>query len=353
MFIVPTLPDIRAAILRDYQSLNPQADISVDSDHYARASVLAAVAEGIYAHQKWIVKQIFPDTADTEFLEKHASLRGIIRRNATYASGLGVTVYGNDGAVIEAGKQIKTEDDRFYEVIEQGVIAGGVAQLRVRSLAMGTDQNIREATAGLFMSAPAGVRSECVLNNVQGGTDSESDASLLERLLEHIRRPPAGGNRYDYKNWALNVDGVDSAYIYPLRRGLGTVDIVITSNNDLPSDETVAKVQAYIDDVRPVTAKEVKVMKPDVTVVNFNIAVSLVNVSLAEMTAEIRQALSEYFKNLPPASDLVISQCEAIVSDLIDVVDRRFVQPSANLKANITEKIEWFRLGTVTVTEMR
>ncbi|WP_455483409.1 baseplate J/gp47 family protein [Haemophilus parahaemolyticus] len=353
MFIVPTLPDIRAVILRDYQSLNPQADISVDSDHYARASVLAAVAEGIYAHQKWIVKQIFPDTADTEFLEKHASLRGIIRRNATYASGLGVTVYGNDGAVIEAGKQIKTEDDRFYEVIEQGVIAGGVAQLRVRSLAMGTDQNIREATAGLFMSAPAGVRSECVLNNVQGGTDSESDASLLERLLEHIRRPPAGGNRYDYKNWALNVDGVDSAYIYPLRRGLGTVDIVITSNNDLPSDETVAKVQAYIDDVRPVTAKEVKVMKPDVTVVNFNIAVSLVNVSLAEMTAEIRQALSEYFKNLPPASDLVISQCEAIVSDLIDVVDRRFVQPSANLKANITEKIEWFRLGTVTVTEMR
>ena len=353
MLIVPTLPDIRAAILRDYQSLNPQADISVDSDHYARASVLAAVAEGIYAHQKWIVKQIFPDTADTEFLEKHASLRGIIRRNATYASGLGVTVYGNDGAVIEAGKQIKTEDDRFYEVIEQGVIASGVAQLRVRSLAMGTDQNIREATAGLFMSAPAGVRSECVLNNVQGGTDSESDASLLERLLEHIRRPPAGGNRYDYKNWALNVDGVDSAYIYPLRRGLGTVDIVITSNNDLPSDETVAKVQAYIDDVRPVTAKEVKVMKPDVTVVNFNIAVSLVNVSLAEMTAEIRQALSEYFKNLPPASDLVISQCEAIVSDLIDVVDRRFVQPSANLKANITEKIEWFRLGTVTVTEMR
>lgn len=352
MFIVPSLSEIRDAILRDYQSLNPQADISADSDHYARASVLAAVAEGIYAHQKWIVKQIFPDTADTAFLEKHASLRGITRRNATYASGLGVTAYGNDGAVIEAGKQIKTEDDRFYEVIERGVIKGGIAKLRVKSLAMGSAQNIREAKTGLFMSAPSGVRSECVLNNVQGGTDSESDASLLARLLEHIRRPPAGGNRYDYKNWALNVDGVESAYVYPLRRGLGTVDIVITADNNVPSEETIAKCQAYIDEVRPVTAKEAKVVKPEVTLVNFNIAVSLSNSTLAEMKREIEQALADYFKNLQPANDLIVSQCEAIVSDLIGVVDRRFIQPSGNLKANVTSKIEWFRLGTVTVTEM-
>ena len=310
------------------------------------------MAEGIYAHQKWIVKQIFPDTADTVFLEKHASLRGIIRRNSTYASGLGVTVYGNDGAVIEAGKQIKTEDDRFYEIIERGVIKGGIAKLRVKSLAMGSAQNIREAKAGLFMSAPSGVRSECVLNNVQGGTDSESDASLLERLLEHIRRPPAGGNRYDYKNWALNVDGVESAYVYPLRRGLGTVDIVITADNNVPSEETIAKCQAYIDEVRPVTAKEAKVVKPDVTLVNFNIAVSLSNSTLTEIKREIEQALADYFKNLQPANDLIVSQCEAIVSDLIGVVDRRFIQPSGNLKANVISKIEWFRLGTVTVTEM-
>ncbi len=69
MFVVPTLDEIRASILRDMQALDPQADVSVDSDNYARASSLAAVAEGIYAHQKWLIKQFFPDTADTEFLE--------------------------------------------------------------------------------------------------------------------------------------------------------------------------------------------------------------------------------------------------------------------------------------------
>lgn len=51
MFIVPSLDDIRQTILRDVQSLEPLADVRVDSDYYARASSLAAVAEGIYAHQ--------------------------------------------------------------------------------------------------------------------------------------------------------------------------------------------------------------------------------------------------------------------------------------------------------------
>ncbi|WP_337050269.1 baseplate J/gp47 family protein, partial [Serratia fonticola] len=72
------------------------------------------------------------------------------------------------------------------------------------------------------------------------GTDDESDKSLLARLLELIRRPPAGGNKYDYHRWAMDVPGVTAAYVYPLRRGLGTVDVVITSGNDLPSPATVA-----------------------------------------------------------------------------------------------------------------
>ncbi|WP_230397170.1 baseplate J/gp47 family protein [Pasteurella multocida] len=110
------------------------------------------------------------------------------------------------------------------------------------------------------MSAPVGVQTDVTLSNVVGGTDAESDTSLLERLLELIRRPPAGGNRYDYRNWALSVDGVDAAYVYPLRRGLGTVDIAITSNNDLPSSETIERCQAFIDEVRPVTAKIKKLL---------------------------------------------------------------------------------------------
>lgn len=353
MFIVPTLEEIRASILRDYQTYYPNADTSEDSDAYARASSLAACAEGIYAHQKWLIKQFFPDTADTEFLEKHAGLRGLRRRNATYAAGKGATISGNPDAVIAVGLQIKTEDERFYETTESAVISsGGTAVVAVRSLATGAVQNIKTATKGSFMAAPVGVSTDVVLNDVVGATNAESDSSLLERLLNKIRRPAAGGNKYDYKDWALEVDGVEQAYVYPLRRGLGTVDIAITADNGVPSDDTVRRAQEYIDQERPVTAKESKVVKPDVTKVNFNIQVKISGVALNDIKTAIRNALTDYFNGLIPGDDLIVSQCEAVVSDLIGVVDRRFIAPNANRKADVINKIEWFRLGEITVTEM-
>nr|DAT07683.1 MAG TPA: Baseplate J like protein [Caudoviricetes sp.] len=353
MFIVPTLEEIRASLLRDYQTYYPNADTSEDSDAYARASSLAACAEGIYAHQKWLIKQFFPDTADTEFLEKHAGLRGLRRRNATYAAGKGATVSGNPDAVIAVGLQIKTEDGRFYETTESAVIpASGSVIVAVRSLATGAAQNIKTATKGSFMAAPVGVSTDVVLNDVVGATNAESDSSLLERLLNKIRRPAAGGNKYDYKDWALEVDGVEQAYVYPLRRGLGTVDIAITADNGVPSDDTVRRAQEYIDQERPVTAKESKVVKPDVTKVNFNIQVKISGVALNDIKTAINNALRDYFNGLIPGDDLIVSQCEAVINNLIGVVDRRFIAPTANQKADIINKIEWFRLGEITVTEM-
>ena len=353
MFIVPNLEEIRASLLRDYQTYYPNADTSEDSDAYARASSLAACAEGIYAHQKWMIKQFFPDTADTEFLEKHAGLRGLRRRNATYSAGKGATVSGNPDAVIAVGLQIKTEDGRFYETTESAVIpASGSVIVAVRSLATGAVQNIKTATKGSFMAAPVGVSTDVVLNDVVGATNAESDSSLLERLLNKIRRPAAGGNKYDYKDWALEVDGVEQAYVYPLRRGLGTVDIAITADNGVPSDDTVRRAQEYIDQERPVTAKESKVVKPDVTKVNFNIQVKISGVALNDIKTAINNALRDYFNGLIPGDDLIVSQCEAVINNLIGVVDRRFIAPTANQKADIINKIEWFKLGEITVTEM-
>ena len=120
----------------------------------------------------------------------------------------------------------------------------------------------------------------------------------------------------------------------------------------MPSDDTVRRAQEYIDQERPVTAKESKVVKPDVTKVNFNIQVKISGVALNDIKTAIRNALTDYFNGLIPGDDLIVSQCEAVVNNLIGVVDRRFTAPTANRKADVINKIEWFRLGEVTVTEM-
>ncbi len=65
----------------------------------------------------------------------------------------------------------------------------------------------------------------------------ETDAELLARLLDEIRRPPAGGNQYDYIKWAKAVDGVTQAYCVPLGQGLGTVDVIILGDADIAGNE--------------------------------------------------------------------------------------------------------------------
>lgn len=349
MFKTPTFEQIRESILRDTKSLWPDADISEDSDHFVHASRLASCAAGQYAHQSWMVRQIFPDTADSEYLERHASLRGLRRRNPTAASGA-VSVKGMAGAQIAAGLQIRI-DNRFYRTSAVGTVGqNGKADIAVAAEEPGFAANVRNAAAQ-FMAAPPGVATECVLT-AEGGTERENDASLLARLLEIIRRPPAGGNRYDYKNWALNVDGVTSAYVYPLRRGLGTVDIAITAENGIPSDDTVRRVQAYIDDVRPVTAKHSLVLKPTVTAVPVNAQVRLDGIDLSEAKRRVQAALAEYFDTLIPGDGITASQIEAAISNVQGISDRRLIAPAANREADTANRIEWFKLGGVTLTAM-
>ena len=350
MYSIPTFEIIRDAILRDTKSLNPQADISVDSDHYVHASRLASCAVGQYAHQSWIVKQIFPDTADSDYLERHASLRGLKRKQATAADGT-ATISGEPNTVIDSGLQIKADNGIYVTTAQTSIAANGTANIAIRSEATGSMNNVTDVAAR-FMDAPLGVSSDLKIIKTQGGTDIETDSELLARLLEIIRRPPAGGNKYDYKNWALSVDGVTHAYVYPLRRGLGTVDIVITSGNNVPSDKVLADCQAYINDVRPVTAKDSLVLKPHISLVDIRCQVKLENVELASIETQIKTSLAEYFETLIPGDGIVRSQIEAAISNVSGVIDRVLLTPQANRNAQTQQYIEWFKLGNVTVTVM-
>ncbi len=147
--------DLFQAILTDWQNQFPEADLSKGSLIYMKSACLASAMWGLYKYQEWISTQMFPDTAETEFLEHHAWVRGISR------------------------------------------IIG------------------------------------------------ETDAELLTRLLDYIRHPPAGGNKYDYKKWAESLDYVSSALCFPLGQGLGTVDIVIladaaSTGSEIPSSHVLA-----------------------------------------------------------------------------------------------------------------
>ena len=95
-----------------------------------------------------------------------------------------------------------------------------------------------------------------------GGVDAETDAELLARLLSYMRTPPSGGTKSDYERWALAVPGVSQAWCFPLRRGLGTVDVAVLGPEGIPESEVLAEVLTAIEAARPVACRSVHVYAP-------------------------------------------------------------------------------------------
>lgn len=354
-FTTPLLPEIRTELLRDLQNLQPDADVTVDSDNYIRATAMASAIEGLYQHQQWMVKQIFPDTADAELLDRHASLHGLSRKVSAAATG-SIAFTGTPGSAIGVGVEAKTADGLAFVTTASGSIGGGGSvSLAAQASLPGLSGNVAVSTALTLTSPPAGVASTATVVSMTGGVDTETDASLLARLLDLLRNPPAGGNANDYQRWALEVPGVEAAYPYPLRRGLGTVDVVIVAAiNALPSAQLLADVLAYIDERRPVACKDADVVAPTELIVPVTMQVKLGSgQTLVGVTTLIEAALADYFNGLAPGTTAIKSQIEALVSDLTGVDDRAVSAPAANVVPTVDASIvEWCRLGTVTVTLM-
>jgi uncharacterized phage protein gp47/JayE len=348
-----TCAEVRDNILRDLKNLRPEADISSDSDNYVRASAVGSAVEGLYQHQLWITKQIFPDTADVDFLLLHARLRGMGLKPAV-ASGGTLLVAGTPGTNVASGLAAKYQDGTAYITTSGGDIdATGQMVVTAQAVVAGTAGNRAEDDVLTLTVPPLGVNASVTVVAMEGGAETETPESLLARLLQRIRRPPAGGNKYDYWQWAMEVPGVAAAYVYPLRRGLGTVDVVIAASTGLPSDPVVAATQAHIDDQRPVTAKNSLVIKPTIKTYNVVAQLKLNGVDLATAQAAIESALAAYDAAIAPGDTAIRTRIGAAISDTTGVDDYELDEPAANVVPTVDgTKVEWCRLGTVNLTVM-
>lgn len=345
--------EVRDDLLRDIANLQPEADISSDSDFFVRASSVGSAVEGLYQHQLWVAKQIFPDTADDDYVVLHARSRGIYRKAAIASSGT-VTLTGLAGLDVASGISAKYSDGTVYTTTSGGTIgADGTLVVSAAAAVAGTAGDRIEGDVLTITVPPVNVGASVTVVSMTNGTDIETIASLLARLLQKIRKPAAGGNKYDYWQWAMDVPGVAAAYVYPLRRGLGTVDVVVASATGAPSADVVAATQAHIDDQRPVTAKNALALGPTIVYYDVVVQVALDSIALADAELAVEKALTGYDGTIAPGDKVVRSRIEAVVSDVTGIADRLVTEPAANLVPEVdATKVEWYRLRDVTLVQM-
>lgn len=345
-FVRPSLSEIVERIRSDIETRLPGADARLRHsllDVLARAE--AGAAAGLYGYLDFLARQLMPDTAEAEYLNRWSSVWGVFRKAATPAAAT-ITASGVNGSVIPLGTELQRADGAIYVVSAAAVIAAGAAIVSVEADLAGSTGDVLPGTVLTFSSPVGGVSAEApVLALVTAGSDEEDDTSLTARLLDRMRRPPQGGNANDYVAWALAQPGVTRAWAYGQWMGLGTVGVTFVMDGRaeiVPLLGDVAAVHAALDVLRPVTA-ELFVFAPVARAIDF--VVRAIPDTPAVRTA-IEGELADFFaRESEPGGTLYLSRLGEVIS-LAEGEFRHVIElPSINPVAIHGELL---KLGTVT-----
>jgi uncharacterized phage protein gp47/JayE len=352
---VPSFEKIRDRYLQAVVNLEPTAAIGPDSDHFVRATAVAAVVEGIYSRVMWVFRQAFPDLADEDLMEKAANQKGVFRKAAAVAAGA-VRFSGAAGASIPAGQQLSNAQGVVFSTLAAAVVGvGGTVDVTAVAVAAGTSGNQSNNTPATVIAAPDGITAAATILTMTGGAEIESSASLLDRLLLELSEVAQGGNDKDYERWARSVPGVEKAYRFPVRRGNGTVDVVPMPSSGLPSVPLLAAVQAVLDAKRPVGMVPgwgVLALAPTAVLVDVTAALSLASGYTLDMVApQVQAAILAVFARLEPGNTLVRHQLITAILNVPGVTDVTLSTPAANVTCSVDETtLELIMPGAIAIS---
>jgi hypothetical protein len=266
-FVPATRASIRAYFLSQlaarYEGEGRTLDVSETSDAYKRADAFAVTVAPIAQQAAQQVADTFIDTASPEAVESHARTYGIARR-AAVAAVLQVEVNGSASARVEATSDLSA-GGALFELVDSRLAldSSGVGFVLVRALEAGRAGNLAPGTELVWTSgAPAGIASSVTVASVAtAGEDAEGTEELRARVLARLRQRAGSGNCEDWRAWAEDCDGVESAFVYPLLEPptvtgdvLGCVSVVVMgpARGDSPTDsrtiptERLDEIHGYI-----------------------------------------------------------------------------------------------------------
>ena len=172
---------------------------SASCDLAARLYAAAAQIHGLLLQAQWVLAQSFPQTAQGEYLERLAALRGIRRSVATCATGslrFGVSDAVSGDLTIRSGTTCMTDTGIRFATTEDAVLTAGTLYVDVPAMALepGRAGNVAANTVTIMAAMPTGIKACTNPAAFSGGDDAEDDESLRARLLDSFIRLPNGAN---------------------------------------------------------------------------------------------------------------------------------------------------------------
>lgn len=261
-------------------------------------SAAAMEGEKAYTALRQAIALFFKQDVKGEYADRFAAEYDIIRKMGTKAEGE-VTFTGEPGAVIQSGTMCTTASGMVFLTVTEGIIReDGTVTLPAIAENVGDNYNI---LSGYINALPVAIKDVTAVTNANifvGGTDVETDEELMERLLLRLRTPATSGNKYHYMQWAMEVNGIGDAQVFPLEDGPGTVGVMpITSGGRAPDVDILDAVYAHIEEQRPIGAT-VSVYAPEEVMITVNAGIETTSaISLESVTAAYKSLFAAHIRN--------------------------------------------------------
>ncbi len=228
---------------------------SEESDIMIRLKVLAGEIFNSTVATEFLKQQMFAQTASGEFLDKHATSRGLKRKEAQKATGevtFSVIETAPSDIVIEAGTVVSTigEDVKQFETVGTVTLKAGTTNVKANVVALfgGNDYNVLANEVTVLVTPPTGITGVKNEKAFKGGVDAETDEELRQRVLDSYIDISNSTNEIYYKRLVESVPGVYSSSVISQRRGPGTIDIFICGKGSAKITlEHIEKAQELVD----------------------------------------------------------------------------------------------------------
>ncbi|WP_297210160.1 baseplate J/gp47 family protein [uncultured Flavonifractor sp.] len=328
--------------------------LSGGGDMAVRLYAVASQIYGLYTQADWVNRQCFPQTAVEDYLDLHAQLRGLTRREATAAEGVirfEIDAAGDTDLVVAAGTVCMTAGGLRFETTEEGVIAAGETEVEVPAVAAepGASGNVAAGTIRAMAVAPVGVNRCTNPEGFSGGVDTEDDEALRSRVLETYQRMPNGANAAFYQQGAMSFPQVAAATVIPRPRGVGTVDVVIATAAGVPDQTLLEEVQEYFEARREI-AVELQVRAPEVKNVTVTIRVAAEdNRDGASVRQAVKQAIRSWFDGRLLGQDILRAKLGELTFAVDGVKNYVIDAPTADVAVD-SDVLP--RLSSLTISEL-
>lgn len=260
---VMSMDELTDLVVASYASLLPDKNVGRNSDNWKRLRVLAGAVADLHAHIDAVWRDSMPDTATGESLDRWAAVVGLERRAATAASADNAgKVRGTNGSTWTTSDVLVAKSGLTFRPTAGGTMGvTGEALIGVIGISTGPSTRLTSGEVLTWQSTPSGLEDEVELQAdlASGGDAAELDGSLVVRVVNRLAQKALGGSANDWEQWALESSpAIATAYVYPNRNGLGSVDIAALKSGSgsarlLDSTER-ADLLTYLNGLRPVTA---------------------------------------------------------------------------------------------------